>query len=384
MFALGILSHRSDINLHLVYGALAVATKVASTLSIQPDDRLLPMDQSINLTLGHDLQFHEIQDIVEQCCIPFETSPQAMVLDSEMSQSNTYSFWHRAYETALEKQCQSLAQYLFRQWPTSAPQVPDTGTESNDYSLIEASFERSIVGLFSSRFPNHLLYSHTTQLQRALYVTHNREDQIMLPYCPDPPVIITLKLLPRYAHVTLSDLVFDNSRPAPVPGHREIHHGRNFFESESKTKNNFTASSTRSLISRLPVKGTGFLSRYTHDLQQCMLSLETRTSLDDGHPHHLYAPQITIENIQHSLQPQNNREKMLYVAGLWPSLGPESLLGQLSLRLRKALHPDWQSALVRYAEGITLDQRKRRITVLQRLGLEAERIKEAANHGEEG
>ena len=388
MFALGILSHRSDINLRLVYGALAVATRVASTPRLRPDARLLPIAQFINLTPGHTLQLLEIQTIAEECCIPFEASPQArIVFGSGVSRWDADSFRREYYYEAKLEQCRSLAGYLFSQWPVFVPQVPDTGIESTNYSLInESHFQRKIKDLFSSRFANHCLFSHTAELQRALNYIHTcKEDQIMRPFCPDPPVIDTFKLLPSYVHVTLDDLLLCPNRFAPVSPSPEFDQGMVISGSESTLDYRSIPSSTRTLISRLSAsKGTNFLSTYTRDLRRCVRALEARTSRNGTHPRDNHAPQITIEDIQHALQPKNSQDHMLYIAGLWPSLGPESLLGQLSLHSRKRLHPDWQSALVRYAEGITLDQRKRRIAILQAMGLEAERIKEEANHGGQG
>ena len=75
---------------------------------------------------------------------------------------------------------------------------------------------------------------------------------------------------------------------------------------------------------------------------------------------------------------------MLLDAGLWPSLGPERLLDQLSLHSRCDLSHDWQQMLTRLAEEISAHQRSIRLRELSRLGLLFERRKEMENSGGQG
>ena len=57
---------------------------------------------------------------------------------------------------------------------------------------------------------------------------------------------------------------------------------------------------------------------------------------------------------------------MLLNAGLWPSLGPERLLDQLSLHSRCNLSHDWQQMLTRLAEEASAHQRLTRLRELSR------------------
>ena len=73
---------------------------------------------------------------------------------------------------------------------------------------------------------------------------------------------------------------------------------------------------------------------------------------------------------------------MLLNAGLWPSLGPERLLDQLSLHSRCDLSHDWQQTLTRLAEEASAHQRSTRLRELSRLGLLSEYRKEMENGGQ--
>ena len=75
---------------------------------------------------------------------------------------------------------------------------------------------------------------------------------------------------------------------------------------------------------------------------------------------------------------------MLLNAGLWPSLGRERLLDQLSLHSRPDLSHDWQQTLIWLAEETSAHQRSIRLRELSRLGLKSEYRKEMENNGGQG
>ena len=75
---------------------------------------------------------------------------------------------------------------------------------------------------------------------------------------------------------------------------------------------------------------------------------------------------------------------MLLNAGLWPSLGPERLLDQLSLHSRPDLSHDWQQTLIWLAEETSAHQRSIRLRELSRFGLKSEYRKEMENNGSQG
>jgi hypothetical protein len=115
------------------------------------------------------------------------------------------------------------------------------------------------------------------------------------------------------------------------------------------------ASATRDLLSRLSAsRSKGFTNQYTEDLWRCVDALERQSSsidpMDTVRNSH-QQPVLAI-NILAALSPNNLSEKILSHAGLWPSIGPESLLGQLSLHSREGLPNSWRNALTSLAEDL--------------------------------
>ena len=176
---------------------------------------------------------------------------------------------------------------------------------------------------------------------------------------------------PTYVPLSLLDLVRSNERLASVTSHSQPAEAHVRDVSSDFTQGSF-GSSTRQFILRLSRRNSsGFPSEYIGDLRQCVDALESRS-----------APQVNI--IQSALLPRSVSEKVLLSAGLWPSLGPESLLSLLSHHFRENIHHAWEQTLIGYAEGLVAAQREARIAALRAPGLEAKHVKETANKGREG
>jgi len=89
---------------------------------------------------------------------------------------------------------------------------------------------------------------------------------------------------------------------------------------------------------------------------------------------------VEDETIRNVLGPKTRLESILFAAGLWPSMGPETLLRRLSLLFRQKLNQGWKVALMRFAEGLATRQRTMRLAVLT-----ADRQAQEMNHlGVEG
>ena len=152
------------------------------------------------------------------------------------------------------------------------------------------------------------------------------------------------------------------------------------------------ASATRDLINKIrDVGSSGFTARYTKDLLECTNALENRPTLAHTTDSMPEPPATSLQNsvlstIQECLgpNPSSTSETMLFNAGLWPSLGPEHLLNQLSLHHRHVLSHDWQHALTRLAEALATRQKSIRLRELSRLGLRAEYRQEIENSGGRG
>jgi len=368
MFALGILSYRTDLDTRLVHTLRAVATNIPSE-PLSTAASLLPEDEYFILSPGHTLHLEEIEDIATRNCIPFKSSPQAELAPLiEETFTDTEARRKKVYNAECESQCRSLAQHLFDQWPSSVAEMPNV-FDTCDYSLIDKPFFKDEVReLFSSRFLNHRLFLHAEQLQTAL-------DNI--PYSLDPNPMAAPKTLmlknpfPTYKQLCLLDLVRDNARIPTSHSHTVEAHVHDVSPGFTHTT---SGSSIRELILRLSERqseSNEFPSKYIEDLERCVDALETR-------------PALPVNSIRGALLPRTVPEKVLLLAGLWPSLGPGSLLSLLSFRFRREIHDDWKEALIAYAEGLLADQRETRIAAVQRPGLEGERAKETANKGGQG
>ncbi|KAF8586884.1 hypothetical protein K439DRAFT_1552162 [Ramaria rubella] len=358
-FALGILSYRHDVNIKVVHALLAVATSTISVRRrLQQAMLRLPKDEMINLDSGHTLEMQELKNIVFDHCIPFESSAYADL--GEVPKVNS-AF---AYRSSRKEQCRSFCEILFRQWPCSMAQIP---ASASSFSLIDIpSCKESICNLFSGKFLNYCLFKFVREFETIINATpSHEEDMAVLLVCPRSPAADTPNK--AYIPITLCSLIHSNDRPAPVPS---------TFEAAP-------TSSVRNLVSRLSERNLdGFSSRYTNDLLRCVDALEDREA--PNIPHTQSRSMIAYATIREALRPRTIFEEVLRDAGMWPSLGTQSLLLQLSFRLRKNMPQDWLLAFVGYAEDLAMAQRRKRLAICERLGLEAERAKEAENAGGQG
>jgi hypothetical protein len=135
------------------------------------------------------------------------------------------------------------------------------------------------------------------------------------------------------------------------------------------------ASATRNLLSRLSDNPSrSFTTRYTEDLLRCVNALERQSS----------PRQPALDTIRAALSPNNLPQTILFEAGLWPSIGPENLLSQLSFHLREGLPNNWRIILTSLAETLATRQQALRLDTFKRLGLDAEYRQEAENCGGQG
>lgn len=345
-FALGILAYRSDFNLELSHSLLAVAIH-NSHISFEP----FP-EQDFDLKPGHTLELQEIRRLADRHCVQFNADSHQLHLrrqEYETGQALEYRK-QRAHESECKTQCQSLAAALMLCWPSKVPRMP---TNLSDYSLIRMSpFKEECEILFSDRFGNHCLFQQAKTLQDQLNTicggtSHTHTSPV--PFTPphfEPPRA-------TYMPVTLR-VIMESRDTLPVD-----------------------ASATRNLLSRL--SGSSFISQYRADLSRCVDALECRSSLMATIRNS--PPQSVLDVIRTALVPKSPSEKMISEAGLWPSIGPGALLGQLALHLRKGLSNYWRSVLTLLAEALAAQQKVLRLNTFERLGLNAEYRQEAGNSG---
>ena len=399
-FALGIASYRSDIDNRMIHAMCAIAANSPSA-SLRDAASLLPQASMFLLSPGHTLKLEEVKRIAEEHRLSFSSSLQAAlprhVLETETEAADRR--W-RDYCSQKDAQCQSLATYIFRQWPQSVPVMPHLF--STDYSLIhELPFKNVVSELFRSRLLNRRLFQHSEELQVAFDQIPHRAPVATIPMLamvPNTPEVETP--YPNYVPITLWGLVRSNGRLVSSPQaaaslSKGSYGSKQPSPSEPVLVRNISTrrSSTRELVLRLSERNySGLSDRYISDLRQCVETLETQSEPSVEHFRYAHMPQTSPrsealskpsvwEDVQTALSPQTFPEEVVSYAGLWPCSGPESLISLLSLHHRREVHDDWKAALVGCAERLATIQRKRRIAAFEYLGLQSERAKETANHG---
>ncbi|KAF8526784.1 hypothetical protein JB92DRAFT_2869478 [Gautieria morchelliformis] len=387
VFVLGILSYRSDLDIRLVDALRIVATNTSLKPVFRQAESLLPKDKSFHLSPGHTLEIGAIKSLAQTHCVAFESSPQAgRRRHAGETPGGTEARRHNEYNSECNRQCESLAQYLFQQWPCGVVELPNTFA-TDGFSLIKSSFKDKVNTLFSSRFLNHRLFIYANKLRAALNTIPNGPAGMPTIVAPQSPTLTTRT--PTYVPLNLVDLVRSKERLVGLVRSKE-RLGRVSPIMVAHLRDT-PVSSIRELVSRFSsTNAGGFPSRYASDLLRCVDALETRsTSQVNDIPRPLPDALETlstsqVDEIQRLLLPQTVPEQVLYSAGQWPSLGPECLLSLLSRTFICNVHHDWRKALIHYAEGLAARQRDARITTLRRLGLESELVKEAANNGGQG
>lgn len=361
IFALSILAHRSDFDRELSHSLLAIATH-NSHASFK---EALP-GEYVDLGPGHTLELQEIQSLAELYCVEFNSSHQShlALLNGETRQF-LESRRQEAHRLSCKAQCQSLAAAVLLSWPRASPRMP---ANLSDYPLIRTSrFKEDCKKLFSSRFANYRLFRHTTRLQTQLNSVRGVTSHLHISSAP--PILPNFEP-PHPAHmpVTLSALMKGRDKLPVV-----------------------SSSATRDILSRLSDgPSASFTTRYTKDLLCCVDALEHQSSSTDlanvtrnsfRQPSVPSRLQSILDAFHTALSPNLFSEMMLFEAGLWPSIGPENLLAQLSFHSREGLPNDWRSALTSLAETLAAQQQALRLKTFTRLGLDAEYRQEAENSG---
>jgi hypothetical protein len=387
MFALGILAYRSDINSGLVRALLVAAMNFHSN-QLQQVLRQLPAG-NFDLSHGHTLSLKEMQSMAESCCFPYQSSPQSQLVKMNGESKNALKSRRvNAYNLKRTELCTSLAGLVFKLWPSSTVVWPNL----NEYTLIDLpSFKKKVESTFATRFLNRSLFQHTERLQAVFHSIRSQQANpgLHLRMSESPSVIPPS---PRYVHLTLSALMNSRNPPTLADLRKSPSGGRTTIDKTlsvtSESSNGLglysrTLLSTRDLLMRLHRgRENDFSSRYAQDLAECVDALEDQLSRNCGdNDTHCHLSPISPHNVEALLQPTDISERILRDAGHWPSLGPESLLCQLSFEMRREVCENWLQVLVLYAESLAAKQQQQRLSTFSRLGLEMEYAKEQENYG---
>ncbi|KAJ6458143.1 hypothetical protein C8R47DRAFT_1246692, partial [Mycena vitilis] len=359
MMALGILAYRGDIHLDLIRTLLAIATK-SSNPRVASAALQIPKDV-FDLRPGHELRLDTVSETVTKNC--HEMHPHTSWMERRYGE--LYETWRRRRDAAFlelkEDQCGRLASHIFRHWPS-----PGTGlTVPSAYSMLPPSVDVDYLivkvsnlridvdNLFVTKLRNRSLFESSNRLQLALSTTGSpRQTGLITALSPSSPHSVIASS--KYAPITLASLLQRRETEAGKPEHEPLHQ----------------------LVSRLEgMSIDGPKAQYLGDLRSCVRALDQTAS---------ESPESTDSAIQIELSPKSQAEHLLDLTGQWPTTGPQSLLHQLSRESRNVLPESWKIGLCRYAEGLGVKQRERRISILHNLGLHEDRDREIRTLGGEG
>ncbi|KAK6529493.1 hypothetical protein TWF281_008666 [Arthrobotrys megalospora] len=132
----------------------------------------------------------------------------------------------------------------------------------------------------------------------------------------------------------------------------------------------------RPIIAKLKNSTKPFTQKYADEVVESVKALEdtetpgslksaARTNLGERISQYRDATAICEEDflreLQSTLSPQSDLEKLLAVSGLWPSLTKLDILQELRLKRREQLSREWARAIVNFGEAVTWLQRSNRL-----------------------
>ncbi|KAJ6485650.1 hypothetical protein C8R45DRAFT_278518 [Mycena sanguinolenta] len=371
MIALGILAYRKDIDLNLIRTLLALATN-ATNNSLLTAAMRIPMD-TFNLDAGHALVLNDVLNTVISNC--HEDHPDPAWMERQYEEEH-YAWMQRkesAFQQTREEQCTRISRIIFERWPAprAALPLPSVASYIQDilpdnstaeyYTVKIGDLRIAVEKLFTSKLRNRLLFECSDELQWALGTIRRHGPSSMGLISALPPLLSYPVALPspKYEPVSLVSLLRERSSVLVNSALRELILN----------------------LKAMPINGPK--SQYSADLSSCVDAFE-RQGLESSMSNSSHAQRSDSgldETTQAALIPRTRPEQWLHLAGQWPSSGPQALLDQLSRGRREFLSDHCKAALCRYAEKLAVQQQRRRIDVLIKLGFTEESAREAATVG---
>ncbi|KAG8930354.1 hypothetical protein FRC02_004308 [Tulasnella sp. 418] len=272
-------------------------------------------------------------------------------------------------KTMLDKQraleAKELVRQLMMQWPCQNPRVQ---VQKSVFFHIE-TLRKEVGRAFQGWFQNKHLYDY---LQGVQHVVNGLPQltEISPPYTFSPA-----KVPPQHVfHCVSFQQLFHSRDPPSIPSPPIIQRDPSWFQKESNTQN------TRKLLDLLHEFRSGIIlsdqsgqssaiqMQYADDLERSLQSLKTESDRTIKHnalsestmreviqsyrsqcAKHL---QKTYKDIQGSLSPSTETEKVLQAALLWPPLTIRSLIGALAFGVNIQLSDSWRIALNSLARAL--------------------------------
>ncbi|KAJ7614686.1 hypothetical protein DFH06DRAFT_1367976 [Mycena polygramma] len=388
MAALGILAYRGDMHLDLIRALLAIATNTFNAYIIGATHNI--PREIFDLGPGHTLNLNEVLKVVIGNC--YTTHPDASWMKRQYGEKEKQ--WKKrrsaAFLSLKTDQSTPLARHILGHWPPPGAvlTVPSAtsmlpASAMNDYPVVNiAALRTAMQSLFTTKLRNRQLFECSDRLQDALNtVRYSQQKRLIAAVPPSSPSLAIAS--PRFAPITLCSLLEGTESPDLT--------ARSQDSSAQPAPTNHVAGRAehpplRQLISRLEgMCVDGPKSQYLEDLRSCVHAFNQKAPESPHTGDAGYRWNSRLESEIHALLgPRNPAERLLDLAGQWPSTGPQSLLHLLSRESWNILPDRWKIVLCRYAEGLAVKQQERRIHVLDKLGSQEERVQELQTSGGQG
>ncbi|KAF3221818.1 hypothetical protein TWF679_007032 [Orbilia oligospora] len=302
---------------------------------------------------------------------------------------------HNAFKSALNSQIDSALEDIMRQWPSQLPNLQ----KGQNYSLLRVNDAiDQIIPIFEICFRNRELFMHLNKVAEKLRRLNADIDMLQI---FDSSTLAPRSSLPDQEEVEetqlafcLQDLLMERLPPTDLSTRMmlpcSLTQTINTFEQQVGPE------SVRSTIKHLHESREKFTQQYGKDLLRSVEALAGSTSLQnqvdvivdsENLINYRDATKLNTDDLlsrlRLALSPSRCLEKLLQMAGLWPTVCKLGLLQKLRLKDRQQLHSSWRKAITELGESITWQQRANRLLQFSRDGAVQEFQREFGNTGQQ-
>ncbi|CUA71821.1 Polycystin-1 [Rhizoctonia solani] len=353
-----------------------------------------PSQRRFKLQDGYEPTQERVEEFVAQAAHPIQSSPSGdLVQNMNESERDFHCRREDHYRTHLSNFQTHLVGDLLSQWPSTDHQTNiQLRCPNSDLSrwLNIESCLKLVSGYFSNCRLNITMRDHLRQLQ-AVLASHPISTGI--DFAPAGQAQAQIPIATHVYTGPWESFRFNSlmcSRTAPELADASLL--SNFLVSRRTGRATDTSRLT-SLLAEFRGSPSALNRRYGTDLDKSRRELEGRRSL--SLPQEI--PSTTramitqtreqclnyllsaFQQLESALSPQNEIERIVYLAGIWPRITPRNLFDRLSIKNRPDIGFDWHNELIVYAQGFVDYQRSQRLILLAKSGDTEEFYKELAD-----
>ncbi|KAL1748425.1 hypothetical protein HDZ31DRAFT_29685 [Schizophyllum fasciatum] len=330
---------------------------------------LIPQSQ-IDLSQGWDMRSShsraKLDGILNSRALAYRDSPEygGQSFDKGLPPNQLYG-------RNLQDQRRKLIWRLTSEWPDRVHPTWPEDSNNSYYLYPTPPIRPSVCTLFQFVDNNRRLKGFADELQHTL---ENLPKRPVLPATTAsiavPPINCDNTPVPLPDPIpSLSQLMASRD----VPTHRVLP----FRTLALATTDQITAHEDEGvchLLSRLGAD-SAFAEQYREDLAASASALSDRRSREVSRLRE--ASMISLpadrdglrhEDLIEALQPKSEVEKVVEIAGLWPTRSKQSILWRLANHRWRDLRPQWRNVITLWAESLAREQREQRIDRLQSMG----------------